>query len=96
MQDNSASITERRQQQKQWDKDAERLILYADFMGFKSRIFNTEHAVLKNELLEFHSKWMGTCKQFNFLILFLLLLTVSMKSISTYSLKQLFALCMLL
>ena len=62
MQDNSASITERRQQQKQWDKDAERLILYADFMGFKSRIFNTEHAVLKNELLEFHSKWMGKIK----------------------------------
>ena len=62
MQDNSASVTERRQQQKQWDKDAERLILYADFMGFKSRVFNTEHAVLKNELLEFHNKWMGKIK----------------------------------
>jgi hypothetical protein len=40
-----------------WLEDKERLILYADFMGFKSRIFSKEHAVLKKELTEFHEKW---------------------------------------
>jgi len=41
----------------QWEEDAERLILYADFMGFKSRIFSKSHAELKRELEEFNNQF---------------------------------------
>ena len=32
-----------------WDKDAERLVLYADVMGFKSRVMTRSHEQLKQE-----------------------------------------------
>lgn len=41
----------------QWAHDAHRLILYADFMGFKNRVLTREHNELKKELKEFHDKW---------------------------------------
>lgn len=40
-----------------WDKDAERLILYADVMGFKSRVMTKKHEVLKEEFIEFRKAW---------------------------------------
>lgn len=57
MQNNSpTSIRDHQQRLQAWDKDTERLVLYADFMGFKSRVFGTERSALKNELLAFHDR----------------------------------------
>lgn len=36
-----------------WSVDAERLILYADIMGFKDRVSTTDHEELKSQLLTF-------------------------------------------
>lgn len=35
-----------------WDEDAERLVLYADVMGFKSRVMTKSHEQLKQEFLD--------------------------------------------
>lgn len=51
------SIKKHRIQNPQWSKDTERLILYADFMGFKNRVLSKTHEDLKKELCEFHEKW---------------------------------------
>ena len=40
-----------------WDEDAERMLLFADFMGFKNRVYTKDHATLKNELEQFHCKF---------------------------------------
>lgn len=40
-----------------WDQDAERLLLYADIMGFKSRVMTKSHEVLKQEFLNFRKAW---------------------------------------
>ncbi len=40
-----------------WNEDTERLILYADFMGFKERVINTKHGDLKKKMEEFHDRW---------------------------------------
>lgn len=50
-------IKKHRIQNPQWSKDTERLILYADFMGFKNRVLSKTHEDLKKELCEFHEKW---------------------------------------
>lgn len=39
--------------QNSWENDAERLILYADIMGFKDRVLSTNHEELKQDLLLF-------------------------------------------
>lgn len=39
--------------QTSWDKDSDRLILYADIMGFKDRVMSTKHDELKKSLLNF-------------------------------------------
>ena len=44
------SIKKHRIQNPQWSKDTERLILYADFMGFKNRVLSKTHEDLKKEL----------------------------------------------
>ena len=36
-----------------WDKDKERMILYADIMGFKNTIFSNTHDEVKEKLLKF-------------------------------------------
>lgn len=36
-----------------WDKDKERMILYADIMGFKNTIFSNTHDEVKEKLLRF-------------------------------------------
>ena len=40
-----------------WDKDAERLLLYADIMGFKDRTFRSTHDQLKKDFICFRNKW---------------------------------------
>lgn len=40
-----------------WDQDAERLLLYADIMGFKDRTFRCSHDQLKKDFLSFRNKW---------------------------------------
>lgn len=40
-----------------WNDDVPRLILYADFMGFKNRVFSSSHGELKALLEEFNESW---------------------------------------
>lgn len=40
-----------------WKDDVPRLILYADFMGFKNRVFSTDHEDLKSLLITFNDSW---------------------------------------
>lgn len=40
-----------------WEKDSERLLLYADIMGFKDRTFRSSHEQLKKDFISFRTKW---------------------------------------
>lgn len=40
-----------------WDKDTDRLILYADIMGFSFRVNRENHNKLKRDLLKFKKTW---------------------------------------
>ena len=40
-----------------WSDDVPRMILYADFMGFKNRVFSTNHGELKTLLEAFNESW---------------------------------------
>ncbi len=40
-----------------WDDDANRLILYADIMGFSHRVTESNHQKLKTDLLNFNRAW---------------------------------------
>lgn len=40
-----------------WTTEGERLLLYADVMGFKSRVATRSHKQLKDEILDFRSAW---------------------------------------
>lgn len=42
---------------KDWSESAERLILYADIMGFKNRVLTTEHKVLRQSLQIFREEF---------------------------------------
>lgn len=39
-----------------WNADVERLVLFADIMGFKERVLNTEHEKLRKNMEAFHDK----------------------------------------
>ena len=41
----------------QWSESVERLLLYADIMGFKSRVLSTTHENLKDQLSIFRNQW---------------------------------------
>lgn len=41
----------------QWSKGVDRLLLYADIMGFKSRVLSTTHEKLKGQLSKFRNQW---------------------------------------
>lgn len=41
----------------EWNDDVSRLILYADFMGFKNRVFSSNHKDLKDLLIKFNESW---------------------------------------
>lgn len=46
------------QKEKQsWEDDIERLVLFADIMGFKDRVTRTAHNTLKHELENFKTEW---------------------------------------
>lgn len=45
-----------------WEDDYERLILYADIMGFSYRVNRTNHNDLKKTLLDFKKKWLKKIK----------------------------------
>ena len=45
-----------------WSEDKDRLILYADIMGFKDTIFSTSHNDLKNRLLKFKKSFENKIK----------------------------------
>lgn len=47
------STLQLRDHQVEWEDDTEKLILYADIMGFKERVMATEHIDLKQSLLNF-------------------------------------------
>lgn len=40
-----------------WDEPAERLVLYADIMGFKSRVMDYSHDELHNDISRFRNDW---------------------------------------
>ena len=50
-------IRNNRDSSPEWDKPAERLLLYADIMGFKSRVMDNSHEVLRNDIIRFRSDW---------------------------------------
>ena len=45
-----------------WDQDVPRLVLYADFMGFKNRVFSANHGELRSLLVEFNKSWHNRLK----------------------------------
>lgn len=49
-----------------WNDSAERLILYADIMGFKERVYSKSHDELKSNLLKFKEKWEKYVSPFQF------------------------------
>ena len=44
------TIKKHRSYSPKWSKDTERLILYADFMGFKNRVLGKPHEELKKRV----------------------------------------------
>ena len=40
-----------------WEDAAERLVLYADIMGFKSRVMDNNHETLRNDISRFRGAW---------------------------------------
>ena len=47
-----------------WDDAAERLVLYADIMGFKSRVMDNSHEALRDDISRFRSAWESRMKPF--------------------------------
>ena len=47
-----------------WEEPAERLVLYADIMGFKSRVMDNSHEVLRNDISRFRNDWESRMKPF--------------------------------
>ena len=43
--------------EEKWTEDKERLILYADFMGFKNRVISKDHKDLRGEMNQFREKF---------------------------------------
>lgn len=50
-------ITNKKSSYSPWSTEGERLLLYADVMGFKSRVSTKSHRQLKDEILDFRSAW---------------------------------------
>lgn len=55
--DNKFKIVDTPQKSIAWEDDAERLILYADIMGFSHRVNRNNHFKLKTDLLRFKQSW---------------------------------------
>lgn len=52
-----SKITNKKYTYSPWSIEGERLLLYADVMGFKSRVATRSHKQLKDEILDFRSAW---------------------------------------
>lgn len=57
MEQNSTISQIRPKAKTKWSEDIPRLILYADFMGFKNRVFSSNHDELKQLLVSFNDAW---------------------------------------
>lgn len=53
---------ENRKNNSSWEDNTKKTILYADFMGFKSRIYSWTHDSIKNDMIVFHSKFLNSIK----------------------------------
>lgn len=53
----NSQIQKQRVVKPRWNDDIPRLILYADFMGFKNRVFSSSHEELKCLLVKFNDAW---------------------------------------
>jgi len=53
----SQIIQNKKPQYTSWSIEGERLLLYADIMGFKNRVATRDHEKLKEEILDFRSAW---------------------------------------
>ncbi len=53
----NAKVSKTPENKIKWDDDADRLILYADIMGFSQRVTYQEHKTLKKDLLSFQKSW---------------------------------------
>lgn len=51
------SALQLRDHQVVWKDDTEKLILYADIMGFKERVMATEHEILRKSILDFKNEF---------------------------------------
>jgi hypothetical protein len=40
-----------------WTDNIDRLVLFADFLGFKRRIYTKSHEDIQKEMMDFHIKW---------------------------------------
>ena len=49
---------------KPWNHDADRLLLYADIMGFKNRVYMSPHAQIKKQFIDFRDKLIRSFSQF--------------------------------
>lgn len=52
-----SKIINKKSQYTPWTIEGERLLLYADVMGFKNRVATRNHEQLKKEILDFRSSW---------------------------------------
>ena len=50
-------ISHKRNISPKWEEPSERLVLYADIMGFKSRVMDYSHEELKNDISRFRNEW---------------------------------------
>lgn len=54
---NNKKVLEIKEEATSWSKDFDRLVLYADFLGFKHRIYTKSHEEVHKEMEEFHQSW---------------------------------------
>lgn len=57
-------IKKLRGERSEWKDSAERLVLYADIMGFKSRVMDFSHETLRNDISRFRDEWESRMRPF--------------------------------
>ena len=60
----NVKIKNKRRLSPKWEDSAERLVLYADIMGFKSRVMDNSHETLRNDISRFRNEWESRMKPF--------------------------------
>lgn len=59
---NSLKLHSRKKRMPSWNSNNQRLVLFADFMGFKNRVDTYTHPHLLQEMREFHKKFTNVLK----------------------------------